>query len=87
LSELWSDRLLETLVAIPSELHFGQELLHGDLQILYYGLGDRHTQYPNIEKDMKFTKVLVVKQKLEEIFTKSETELIFSVWTLEVNTF
>jgi hypothetical protein len=27
------------------------------------------TPYPNIEKDMKFTIVLIVKQKLEEICT------------------
>jgi hypothetical protein len=36
---------------------------------------------------MEFTKVLIVKQKLEEICTKSETELICFVWTLEINTF
>jgi hypothetical protein len=69
LIELWSDRLLETLVANPSKLHIGQELHHGDLQRLYYVLGDRHTPYPNIEEDMEFTIVLIVKQKLEEICT------------------
>jgi hypothetical protein len=58
---LWSNRLLETIDANPSKLHFGQELLHGDLQRLSYGLGDRHTPYPNIEEDMEFTKVLIVK--------------------------
>jgi hypothetical protein len=87
LIELWSDRLLQTLIANPSKLHFGQGLLHGDLQRLYYGLRYRHTPYRNIEEDMEFTIVLIVKQKLEEICTKSETELICSVWTLEVNTF
>jgi hypothetical protein len=87
LKELWLDRLLETLVANPSKLHFGQGLLNGDLQRLYYGLGDRHTPYINIEEDMEFTKVLFVKQKLEEICTKSETDLICSVWTIEINTF
>jgi hypothetical protein len=81
---LWSDRLLETLVATPSKLHFRQGFLHGDLQRLYYGLAYRNTPYPNIEKDMEFTRVLIVKQKLEEIFP-SETELICSVWTLEIN--
>jgi hypothetical protein len=35
---------------------------------------------------MKFTKVLIVKHKLEGIF-QSETELICSVWNLEINTF
>jgi hypothetical protein len=39
LIELWSGRLLETLVANPSKLHAGQGLLHGDFQRLYYGLG------------------------------------------------
>jgi hypothetical protein len=86
LKELWSDRLIEILIPNPFMLHFGQEVLHGDLQILYYDLGDRHTLYPNIQEDMEFTIVLIVKQKLEEIFTKSETELMCSVWTLEINT-
>jgi hypothetical protein len=61
LIELWSDRLLETLVANPSKLHFGQGLLHGDLHRLYYGLGDRHTPYANIEEDVEFRIVLIVK--------------------------
>jgi hypothetical protein len=61
LIESWSDRLLETLVANPSKLHFGQELLHSDLQRFYYGVGDCHTVYPNIEEDMEFTKVLIIK--------------------------
>ena len=85
--ESWSDRLVKTPVANPSKLHFGQGLLHGYLQRLYYGLGDRHTPYPNIEEDIEFTIVLIIKQKLEEICTKSETELICSVWTLEIITF
>jgi hypothetical protein len=87
LIELWSDRLLETRVANPSTVHFGQGLLHGDIQRLYYGLGDRNTPYLNIEEDMEFTIVLIVKQKLEETCTKSETELICSVWTLRINNF
>jgi hypothetical protein len=41
-------------------------VLDGDLQGLYYDLGDMHTPYPNIEEDMEFTKVL-----LEENFPKS----------------
>jgi hypothetical protein len=86
LKELWSDRLIEILISNAAELHFVQELFHGDIQRLYYDLGDRHIPYPNIEEDMEFTKVLIVKQKLEEIFPKSETELISSVWTLEINT-
>jgi hypothetical protein len=86
LKQLWSDRLLETLVANPSKLHFGQGLLHGDIQGLYYGMGDRHTPYLNIKEDMEFIIVLIVKQKLDEI-CMSETELICSVCTLGINTF
>jgi hypothetical protein len=74
-------------VANPSTLHFGQGLLHGDIQRLYYGVGDRHASYPNIEEDMEFTIVLFIKQKLKEICTKSETELVCSVWTLEKKLF
>jgi hypothetical protein len=43
LTKLWSDRLLETLVVNPSKLHFGQEVLHDDLQGLYYDLHDLNT--------------------------------------------
>jgi hypothetical protein len=63
LKELWSDRLIEILIANPSRLHFGQEVLYGDLQRLDYDLGDMHTICPNIEEDMEFAKVLIVKQK------------------------
>jgi hypothetical protein len=63
LKELWSDRLIEILIANPSRLHFGQEVLYGDLQRLDYVLGDMHTICPKIEEDMEFTKVLIVKQK------------------------
>jgi hypothetical protein len=45
-----------------------------------------HTPYPNIEEDMEFTKVLIVKQKLEENFPSLGTELYSSVWILEINT-
>jgi hypothetical protein len=41
-------------------------VLHYDLEGFYYDLGDLHTPYTNIEEDMEFTKVLIVKQKLEE---------------------
>ena len=36
-------------------------MLHGDLQRLNYDLGDLHIPYPNIEEDMEFTIVLIVK--------------------------
>ncbi len=67
--ESWSDRLLTPLIPNPSKLHFEQEVLPVDLQIFDYGLGDRHTPYLNIEEDIKFTIVLIVKQKLDEICT------------------
>jgi hypothetical protein len=57
---------VKPVFANPSNLHFGQEILHGDLQRSGYDLSDMHTPYTNIEEDMKFTKVLIVKQKLEE---------------------
>jgi hypothetical protein len=72
LNESWSNRLIEILIANPSKLHFGQDVLHCDLKELYYDLGDLHTPYPNIEEDMEFIKVLIVKQKLEENFPRSE---------------
>jgi hypothetical protein len=31
-TELWSDRSIASLIANAPELHFGQEVLHGDLQ-------------------------------------------------------
>jgi hypothetical protein len=43
------------------ELHFGQEVLHSDLKGLGYNLGNMHTPYLNIEEDMEFIKVLIVK--------------------------
>jgi hypothetical protein len=49
-------------------------------------MGERHTPYPNIEEDIEFTKVLIVKQKSEEIFPESEIELICFVWTHKINT-
>jgi hypothetical protein len=86
LKELWSDRLLETLDANPSKLHFGQEKLHCDLQGLDYDLGDLHTPYLNIKEDTEFTKVLIVKQKLKENLSLG-AELYNSILTLEINTY
>jgi hypothetical protein len=53
LKELWWDRLIEILIANPSKLHFGQEVLYGDLQRLDYDMGDMHIPYPNIEEDIE----------------------------------
>jgi hypothetical protein len=54
LNELWSDRLIEILIANPSKLQFGEELLHGDIQGLYYDLGDMHTVTPKIKEYIQF---------------------------------
>jgi hypothetical protein len=56
-----SYRLIATLLVNPLELHFGG-VLHGDTQCLYYHLADMHTQYPKIEEDIEFSKVLNIKQ-------------------------
>jgi hypothetical protein len=52
LNELWSDRLIEILIANPLKIHFGQKVLHCDLQGLDYDLDDMHILYPNIKEDM-----------------------------------
>jgi hypothetical protein len=54
LNKLWSDRLLEILIANPSKLHFGQEVLYGDIQRLDYALSDMHTLTLNIKEDIEF---------------------------------
>jgi hypothetical protein len=54
LNELWSDRLIEILIANLSKLYFGQEVLHGDLQRLDCDMGDIHTPTPQIKEDIKF---------------------------------
>jgi hypothetical protein len=54
-------------------------VLHCDIQGLYYDVGDMHTPYPNIEEDMKFIKVLIVKKKLEGNFASLGAELYRSV--------
>jgi hypothetical protein len=54
LNELWLDRLIEILIADPSKLHFGQGVLHYDLQGLYYDLGDMHILTPEIKEDIEF---------------------------------
>jgi hypothetical protein len=58
-------------------------VLHCNIQGLDYDLGDMHTPYPNIEEDMKFTKLLIVKQKPEENFSSLGAELYSYVWPLK----
>jgi hypothetical protein len=86
LKELWLDRLIEILIANPSNLHFGQEVLHGDLHRLNYDLGDMHTLTLHIKEDIEFQRGINIKLKPGK-FSKSGTELIRSVWTLKINTF
>ncbi len=71
MNQLWSDRLLETLVANPSKLYIGQGLLHGDLQGLYYDLGDMHTLTLKIKEDIEFQRGQSIKLKPRK-FPKSE---------------
>jgi hypothetical protein len=62
LTELWSDRLIATLIANPSKLHFGKKnSLHGDLQRLDYDLGNIHTLNIKIKGDIEFQKGINVK--------------------------
>jgi hypothetical protein len=61
LNELWSDRLIKILIANPSNLHFGQEVLYGDIKRLYCDLGDRYTLTLNIKEDIKFQRGINVK--------------------------
>jgi hypothetical protein len=60
-NELWSDRLIEILIIIPSRLHFGQKVLHGDLQRLDYDLDGMHTLTLKIKEDMEFQRGINVK--------------------------
>jgi hypothetical protein len=46
--------LIEILIQNAWLLHFGQGLPYGDLQILYYDLGDKYTLTPKIKEDIEF---------------------------------
>jgi hypothetical protein len=61
LSDLWSDRLIATLIAIAPGLHFGQEVPQTYTQRLYYDLGDMHTLTPHIKEDIEFEMGPIVK--------------------------
>jgi hypothetical protein len=67
LKELWSDRLIEIIIPIAPKLHFGQGLLHGDLQRLNFDLGDRYTLTPKINEDIEFERGIIVKLKPRKI--------------------
>jgi hypothetical protein len=61
LKELWSDRLIEILIANLSKLHFGRDVLHSDIQRLDYDLGDMHTLTLKIKEDIEFQRGINVK--------------------------
>jgi hypothetical protein len=48
--------LIAILIANPSKLQFGQEVLHDDLQGLYYDLDDLDTLTPQMKEDIEFQK-------------------------------
>jgi hypothetical protein len=54
LTELWSHRLIATPIANQTEVHFGQEVCHGDLQCLHYDLIDMYKLSPQIDEAMEF---------------------------------
>jgi hypothetical protein len=81
---LCSNRLITTLFPNRPELHFGQGVLHSDLQCFHYHLVDMHKLSPKIQEVMEFQKWLIVKLILEK--TRLETRLYSSVWILVTNT-
>jgi hypothetical protein len=79
-----SDRLIATLIANPPYLLLEQEVIHSDLQTLYYDLGDIHKPTSQIEEDIEFQIGLIIKLNLGKI-SNMKTELYSSVWTLKTN--
>jgi hypothetical protein len=49
------------MIVIAPELHFGQEVFYGDLQRLYYDMGDVHTLTLKIKEDIEFQRGMNVK--------------------------
>jgi hypothetical protein len=78
LNELWSDRLIKILIPNPPELHYGQGVLYGDLQRLYYDMGDMYLLTPKIKEDIEFQRGIIVKLKPRKS-PKFRTELISSI--------
>jgi hypothetical protein len=83
---LWSDRLLAHLIAKAPELHFGQEVFHGDLQRWDYDLYDRYILTLKIKEDIIFQRGLIVKLLSWKSFPSLRIELYSSIWTFETNT-
>jgi hypothetical protein len=82
---LWSDRLLEYLIANAPDFHFRQEVFHGYLQGLYYDQGYMHTLTLKIKEDVEFQTGLIVKLNPGKVCSL-KIELISSFQTLETNT-
>jgi hypothetical protein len=61
LKELWSDKSIEICIPNAPELHFGQGLLHGDIQGLLYDISDMHTLTLKIKEDIEFQRGINVK--------------------------
>jgi hypothetical protein len=61
LKELLLYRLIEILIANPSNLHFGKEVLHGYVQSFDYDLGDMHTLTLKMKEDIEFQKGINIK--------------------------
>jgi hypothetical protein len=53
-TELCSHKLIATLIVNPLELHFEQEVLHGDLKCLQYDFVDMYKLSPQINEVMEF---------------------------------
>jgi hypothetical protein len=58
---LFSDRLLAHLIANAPELHFGQEVFHGDIPGLDYDLGDMNALTLKVKEDIEFQRGMIVK--------------------------
>jgi hypothetical protein len=50
LTELCSHSLIATLIVNPPGIHFGQEVIHGELQYLHYDLVDMNKLSPRIQE-------------------------------------
>jgi hypothetical protein len=65
LTDLCSYRLIATLFSTRPKHLFGQGVLHGDLQSLYYQLVDKNKLCPNIQEVMELQIWLNIKQILK----------------------
>jgi hypothetical protein len=68
--------LLAHLIANAPELHFGQEVFHGDPQRLDYDLGHIHTLTLKIKLDIEFQRGMKVKLNCGKFSLSLEIEFI-----------